>query len=151
MGSVHPVASCNSSRRMVQKASSFLASNMILFPFVPYFFRQSAGVWPRLRLGHVVLAVDPVLHVHHLELRGRMADHHPLQARVDDVAAAHGAGRGVRQQLPGLGVAAHQIQRAAHHIPAAGGNDGIGLGVDAAAQLVPLPPGHPQLLPGAIA
>ena len=43
---------------------------------------------------------------------------------------------GIAQQRTALGVPPHQIQGAAHHVPAAGGDDGVGLGVDGAAQLV---------------
>ena len=50
---------------------------------------------------------------------------------------------------PGLPITAHQVQGAAHHVPAAGGDNGVGLGVDAAAQLIPLSPGDLHGLTGA--
>ena len=51
----------------------------------------------------------------------------------------------------GPGVPAYQIDRAAGHVPPGGGDNGVGLGMDAAAQLVPLAPGDLHGLPGAVA
>ena len=55
------------------------------------------------------------------------------------------------EKLPGGRIPAHQIQRSPCHVPPGGGDDGVGLGVDTAAQLVPLPPGYTHGLPGAVA
>ena len=75
----------------------------------------------------------------------------PEQARIAEEAGACAvmaleripadirAAGGVSQQRAGPGIAAHQVQGAAHHVPPAGGDDGVGLGVHAAAQLVPSP------------
>ena len=96
-------------------------------------------------------ALHSPLHGDHLEFRFRPADHHPVQTRIDDHAAAHKAGGSVIQQLPGGSVAAHQIDSAPRHVPPGGRDDGVGLGVDTAAQLVPLAAGHLHGFPGAIA
>ena len=57
-------------------------------------------------LGQRVVLADPILHMDNGILLVCAADHHPVDARVDDHAAAHGAGRGVVEQLAGFRVAA---------------------------------------------
>ena len=64
---------------------------------------------------------------------------------------AHGAGGRFRIIAAGGGVAPDKIERRAHHVAPRGGNDGVCLGVDAAAELVPLSGGDVQLAPGAAA
>ena len=71
----------------------------------------------------------------------------PLQAGVDDHAAAHGAGGGVGEDPAGGRVPPRQIESSPRHVPPGGGDDGVGLGVDAAAELVALAPGDLQGLP----
>ena len=53
------------------------------------------------------------------------------------------------QQLVGAGVAADQIDRCPDHVPPRRGDDGVGLGVHAAAELVALAGGNLQRLPRA--
>ena len=55
------------------------------------------------------------------------------------------------QQLAAGGVAPDEVERAADHVAPGGGDDGVGLGVHAAAQLVPLAAGNAQLLAVAVA
>ena len=54
-------------------------------------------------------------------------------------------------QLAGLGVPPGQIEGAAQNIPPGGGDNGVGLGMHAAAELIALAGGHLELLPGAAA
>ena len=55
------------------------------------------------------------------------------------------------EQLAGLGLPSGQVQGGAQGVPAGGGNDGVHLRVDRAAQLIPLAAGDPHGLPGAAA
>ena len=72
-------------------------------------------------------------------------------AGVDDQPAAHGAGGGAGDQLAGFGVLAGHVEGGPQHLAAGGGDDGVGLRVDGAAQLIPLPGGNVHGLPGAVA
>ena len=87
----------------------------------------------------------------HAVIPVRVADDHPLDARVDDESAAHGAGGGVVEELPGLGLPARQVQGGAQGVPPGGRDDGVHLRVDRAAQLIALAAGHVHGLPGAVA
>ena len=81
-----------------------------------------------------IVVVHPVAHE-----RGRVfvcagAADDLRDAGVDDEPAAHGAGGRFRIIAAGGGVAPDKIERRAHHVAPRGGNDGVGLGVDAAAE-----------------
>src|SRR5699024_5220873 len=101
--------------------------------------------------GQGVVLFDPLPNRDHHVVLGAGADDHLLQPGVDNHPAAHGAGGGVGEDGAGGGVLPRQVQGTPHHVPPGGGDDGVGLGVDAAAQLVPLSPGDPHGLPGAVA
>ena len=98
-----------------------------------------------------VVLIDPILHGCDGVVRGAIADDHLFDACVDDQAPAHGTAGGVLKQLAGLGVPPCQIERGAQGLAAGGGDDGVCLGMDAAAQLIPLAGGDAQLLPGTAA
>ena len=95
-----------------------------------------------------LVIIDPFLHISDSESSRGAAHDHFLDAGVDDDALAHGAGDCICES-PIAGFPAHQIQGTADHIPAGGGNDGVGLGMDTAAQLVPLTGGHLEGFPAA--
>ena len=80
-------------------------------------------------------------------LRG--PDHDLLDAGVDDLPFAHRAAHRVAEQLVGAGIPADQIDRRADHVPPRGRDDGVRLGMDAAAQLVALAGGDVQGFAGA--
>ena len=95
--------------------------------------------------------MDPVLHPDHGVFPLGVADDHPGHARVDDDPAAHGAGGGIVEEAAVLGLPPGQIEGGAQGVPPGGGDDGVHLRVDGAAQLVPLAGGDVHGLPGAIA
>ena len=97
-----------------------------------------------------IVVVDPVLHFDGTVFGGGIADDDALDTGVDDQAAAHGAGGGVGDQLAVLGVAAGHVQGGAQGVLTGGRNDAVGLGVDAAAQLVALAGGDVQCFAGAV-
>ena len=105
---------------------------------------------PQLALEGLVVG-DPVRHLDDPVLVLVVPDHHLVDACVDHHALAHGAADGVLHVLPGGDLFAHQVQGGADHVPAGGADDGVGLGVDGPAQLVPLPPGDAQLGAQAVA
>ena len=78
------------------------------------------------------------------------ADDHLVNTGVDNLALAHGAAHGVLVELT-VGFPAHKVQCGADHVPAGGGDDGVGLGVDRAAELVAFAGGDFQLLTHAAA
>ena len=55
------------------------------------------------------------------------------------------------QKRAGGGVAPDEVERAADHVAPGGGDDGVGLGVHAAAQLIALAAGDVELLTVAVA
>ena len=99
-----------------------------------------------LCFGKRIVLVDPLLHGHDLELRLRAADDDLFEPRVDDLAAAHGTARRVVQLLARARVAAHKIDGAADHVAPGRRDNGVRLGVDAAAELVALAARDLQLL-----
>ena len=78
-------------------------------------------------------------------------DDHPVDPGVDDNPAAHGAGGGVVEEGAVSGLPAGQIEGGAQGVPPGGGDDGVHLRVDRAAQLIPLAGGDVHGLPGAVA
>ena len=62
---------------------------------------------------------------------------------------AHGTAGRIGHQLAGFAVPSGQIQGGADHIPAGSADNGVGLAVNAAAQLVALPSRYLELLPAA--
>ena len=67
-----------------------------------------------------------------------------LNASIDDLALAHGAGHGVGKQGVGFGVPADQIESRPDHIPPGGGDDGIRFRVYAPAEFIALTGGNIQ-------
>ena len=101
--------------------------------------------------GEGVVLLDPLLDIgNRVGIRAGAADD-LSDAGVDNQAAAHGAGGGVGKVLSGGGVLPGEVEGAAHHIPAGGGNDGVGLGMDGAAEFIAFAPGDIHQLPGAAA
>ena len=98
--------------------------------------------------GFVVL--DPVLYIGLGEVMLTDAADNARKAGIDDHSAAHCAGRGVMQQFAGLCVTSHKVKRAADHISSGSGDDSVCLGVDAAAQFIPLAGRNAQLLSVAV-
>ena len=86
---------------------------------------------------------------HGIALPG-VPNHHPADARVDDEPAAHGAGGGAGNEFPGGRVLAGHVEGGPEGLAPGGGDDGVGLRVDRAAQLVPLPRRDVQGLPGSV-
>ena len=84
----------------------------------------------RLFFRQGVVLLHPFLHVHNPELAGSGAGDNVFQARVDNHAAAHGAGLGVIEYGACGGVLPGQIEGAAGPIPAGGGAEGQGDGFD---------------------
>ena len=70
-----------------------------------------------------------------------VADNHGGDPGVDDLPLAHGAGIGVGNQLSGGILPPYQIQSGPDHVVAGGGDNSVCLRMDAAAELIPLPPG----------
>ena len=79
---------------------------------------------------------DPVPHVDDPEFVEGVADVDLGDAGVDDQALAHGATRGVFDIFAGVDFFADQIHCAADHLLPGGADNRVGLGVDAAAELV---------------
>ena len=79
------------------------------------------------------------------------SDDHPLNAGVDDEPPAHGAGGSIGEEFAGLGVPASQVEGGAQGGAAGGRDNAVGLGMDRAAQFIPLTRGHSELLPGTAA
>ena len=77
--------------------------------------------------GQGVVLPHPVLHLDHGVILPGAADHHPVDAGVDDEAAAHGAGGGAGDQLPRGRVLAGHVEGGPQHLPPGGGDDGVGL------------------------
>ena len=94
---------------------------------------------------------DPVLHVQNVVGRGSAADDDLRKTGVDDHPAAHRAGEQVGDQLARGDVAPGQIDRAADALAARGGDDGVHLGVDAAAELIALAGGDAEPFADAVA
>ena len=61
---------------------------------------QFLRLWASKGSGQGVVLPHPVGHLHHPVLRAGVPDDHPLDAGVDDEAAAHGAGGGAGNQRP---------------------------------------------------
>ena len=87
----------------------------------------------------------------HGVLCGGAPDHYPVNAGIDDKFPAHGTGCGVWQQFSGLGIPAGQVKGSPQNSAAGGRDDTIGLSVDRAAELIPLPGGNLEGLPGTAA
>lgn len=98
-----------------------------------------------------IVVEDPVLHVQNVVGRGGAADDDLRKTGVDDHPAAHRAGEQVRDQLARGDVAPGQIDRAADALAARGGDDGVHLGVDAAAELIALAGGDAEPFADAVA
>ena len=77
------------------------------------------------------------------------ADDHFPDARVDDLPFAHTAGGGAGHDLSGFGIDARHIEACADHILARGGDDRVRLGVDRAAEFIPLSARDVQFGPAA--
>ena len=106
------------------------------------------SIAPLAAEGFVV--VDPVRHGDHPVVVLVVADDHLFDAGVDDHALAHGAAAGVGN-VPPVRLHAGEVHRGVDHLVAGGADDGVGLGMDAAAQLIAFAAGNAQLRPDAVA
>ena len=98
-----------------------------------------------------VVVKDPFLHIDDIICRLGPADDDLGQAGVDDHAAAHGAWLQARQQFAAGNLPRDDIHRTADALAARGGDDRVRLGVNAAAELVPLAGGDIQTVTDTVA
>ena len=99
--------------------------------------RSPQAIGSEFPLSKRIVLIDPVLHRNDGERLFRVAHDDARNTGVDDHAPAHRAGRRVVENFAGQSVVAHEVNIRADALVSRSRNDRIGLGMDAAAKLLP--------------
>lgn len=118
---------------------------MALLFYIAYNYRGNSESKDR------VVVFYPVAYHDGAVLRGGGADDNALDTGVYDLALAHRAAHRIAQKLVRARVTPDEVDGRSYHVAAGGGDDGVGFGVDAAAELIALAGGDVQALAGAYA